>query len=93
MNNVVDILKAHKEEFFSKYPLKEMALFGSYSRGDQNDESDVDILVKFEKPVGMEFLYLSYDLEELLRKKVDLVSANAIKPQYFSFIQKDLIYV
>jgi predicted nucleotidyltransferase len=93
MNNIVDILRANKELFFSKYPLKKMALFGSYSRGDQTEKSDVDILVQFETPVGLEFLYLSYELEDLLHRKVDLVSENAIKPRYLAHIKKDLIYV
>jgi len=46
MNNVLQILKDHKQELMEKYPIKSLALFGSYSRGDYNDKSDIDIMVR-----------------------------------------------
>jgi hypothetical protein len=70
-----------------------LALFGSYSRNDYNNQSDVDILVEFDKTPGFEFIDLADELESLLKTKVDLVSRNGIKPKYFQFIEKDLIYV
>ncbi len=56
-------------------------------------DSDVDILVDFEKPVGVEFIDLADELEELLNLKVDLVSRGAFKPQYYREIEKDLLNV
>ena len=50
MNQVLNTLKANKEMLFSKYPLKSMALFGSYSRGDYNNTSDVDVMVELSVP-------------------------------------------
>ena len=73
MSMVLQILKDNKQFLFEKYPLKSLALFGSYSRGDYTNESDVDILVDFNKPVGIEFLDC-YDIEALVKKEVDLVS-------------------
>ncbi len=70
-----------------------MALFGSYSRNDATEESDVDILVDFEKAIGIQFVDLADELEILLHHKVDLVSARAIKPKYLNAIKSDLIYV
>lgn len=93
MNNVIQILKQHKEELFKKYPLKSMALFGSYSRGDETQDSDVDVMVELNGPIGIKFLDLNYEIENLLHKKVDLVSKRGIKPVYFEFIAPDLIYV
>ena len=90
---VLQILKDNKQFLFEKYPLKSLALFGSYSRGDYTRESDVDILVDFSKPVGIEFLDLCYDIEALVKKEVDLVSRNAVKPKQYIFIQDDLKYV
>ena len=93
MSMVLQILKDNKQFLFEKYPLKSLALFGSYSRGDYTNESDVDILVDFNEPVGIEFLDLCYDIEALVKKEVDLVSRNAVKPKQYIFIQDDLKYV
>lgn len=93
MNEILKILKQHKEELFRKYPIKTLALFGSHSRGDFKESSDVDVLADFFQPVGIEFIRLSHELEDILNKNVDLVSKNAVKEKYMKFIQKDLLYV
>ena len=86
-------LAAQREQLFSKYPLKSLAIFGSVSRGDNGPDSDVDIMVEFSKPVGMEFLDLAFELEDLLGCKVDLVTRNGVKDRYFKYIEPDLKYV
>ena len=93
MSTIIQILKEHKEELFKKDPLKSMALFGSYSRGEETIDSDVDVMVELAGPIGIRFLNLNYEIENLLNKKVDLVSKRGIKPVYFAFIEPDLIYV
>ncbi len=93
MNEMVQILQQHKEALFRKYPLKSMALFGSYSRGEETSESDVDLLVELNGPIGIRFLDLNYEIENLLHKKVDLVSKRGVKPLYLASIEPDLIYV
>ena len=93
MNIILQILKDNKQFLFEKYPLKSLALFESYSRGDYTTESDVDIMVDFSKPIGIKFLDLCYDIEALIKKEVDLVSRKAIKPKQYLFIQQDLKYV
>jgi len=93
MNEMVQILQQHKEELFKRYPLKSMALFGSYSRGEETSESDVDLLVELNGPIGIRFLNLNYEIENLLHKKVDLVSKRGVKPLYLASIEPDLIYV
>jgi predicted nucleotidyltransferase len=77
----------------TKYGLNKIAIFGSFSRGHQNNESDLDILVEFERPIGIEFIDLAEELENILCVKVDLVSKNGIKPDYYQSIKTDLIYV
>lgn len=87
-------LKNSKPEFEKKYGLKALALFGSYSRGTQvTGTSDVDVMVEFNEPVGIEFIDLADELEALLKLKVDLVSRNGIKPKYFKVIEPELLYV
>ena len=90
---ILSLLKNRKDALFNRFHLRNMALFGSYSRDDFNNESDIDILVEFDKTPGFEFIDLADELESLLKTKVDLVSRNGIKPKYFKFIEKDLIYV
>jgi predicted nucleotidyltransferase len=93
MDFTLDILKKHKEYFFKKYPIKTLALFGSRSRSDFNEDSDIDILVEFTKPVGMDFIRLAHELEDIFHKNVDLVTKNSVKDAYMKFIEKDLLYV
>jgi predicted nucleotidyltransferase len=57
------------------------------------DNSDLDIMVDFNGDIGWDFFDLAMDLENLLHKKVDLVSGKAIKPHYWEHIKEDLLYV
>jgi predicted nucleotidyltransferase len=70
-----------------------MGLFGSIVREEATAKSDIDILVEFEKPIGLDFVTLAGELEEILVFKVDLVTPNAIKPRMMKYIKQDLIYV
>lgn len=90
---VIQKLSEHKEELQTKYPLKSIALFGSYARNEQTQESDIDVLVEFSEPVGMEFVDLLLELEKIFNQKVDLVSKRALKSHYLPYIEDDLIYV
>ncbi len=74
------------------FHVRSLAVFGSYARNEQQPDSDVDILVEFDAPVGVEFIDLANYLEDLLQMRVDLVSRNGIKLKYFSEIQPDLKY-
>ena len=91
---ILAILKKVKPSLEKKYGVKDLALFGSYSRNTAvPGKSDVDVLVDFSKPIGITFIDLADELEQLLQLKVDLVSRGGIKPKYFSVIEPDLIYV
>lgn len=91
---ILATLKAAKPSLEKKYGVKELALFGSYSRNTAvAGKSDVDVMVAFYQPIGLAFVDLADELEELLKMKVDLVSRNGIKPKYFTVIEPDLIYV
>lgn len=91
--DIFKILEQNKSLLFSRYPIKSLGLFGSAVRDDFNETSDIDILVDFNRPVGIEFIDLADALEKILHQKIDLVSRNGIKPKYFKEIEKDLIYV
>ncbi len=93
INEIKMILQQNKEELKRKYKIKTIGIFGSFSRNEADEMSDVDILVEFSKPIGLAFVDLAEELEELLGVKVDLVSVNAVKPKLKKYIEQDLIYV
>ncbi|MCC6601487.1 MAG: nucleotidyltransferase family protein [Crocinitomicaceae bacterium] len=93
LSSIKNALAKHKEHLSNKYGLNLIAIFGSYGREQQSKNSDVDILVDFKKPIGIEFIDLANELESILKLKVDLVSKNGIKEKYFRHIEKDLNYV
>lgn len=86
-------LGKHKQHLFSEYPIKSLAIFGSYARKEQKEESDLDLLVEFNGKIGLRFIDLAEDLEKLIGFKVDLVSRKGIKDKYYQKIQSDLTYV
>jgi hypothetical protein len=87
------ILSKHRDRLAGQYGIKRLGLFGSYSDHSQTDTSDVDIVVEFNEPIGLEFVDLAEELERLLHSKVDLVSRGAIKPGMWRQIEKDIVYV
>jgi len=86
-------LRRLKPQLASKYGVNEIGLFGSITRDDFSTDSDVDIVVDFDRSIGVEFIDLANELEAILHRKVDLISKKGIKPKYLKEIQKDLIYV
>ena len=91
--NITNILKANKLDLLARYHLKSIGIFGSFTREDFNNYSDIDILIDYDQPIGIEFIDLAEELEKILNLKVDLVSKNGVKPKYLEEIQKDLVYV
>lgn len=87
------ILAQHRPQLAARYPIERLAVFGSYSRNEATPDSDVDILVEFSEPVGLQFFELAQELEQILQKPVDLVSRYGMKPAYYSAIDPDLIDV
>jgi len=88
------ILSAHKEKSKKRYKVKEMGIFGSFVRGEQEEGSDIDILVEFEEvPDLLKFIELERYLEEILRIKVDLVRKSAIRPELKEIILKEMVEV
>lgn len=86
-------LSEHKHHLFQEYPIKSMAIFGSYSRKEQNEKSDLDLMVEFYDKIGIRFVDLADEIEGIVGMKVDLVSKNGIKEKYLRAIDSDFIYV
>ena len=92
-NEIISKLQSIKPYLQQKYAVKTVGLFGSFATGSHTANSDVDIMVEFERPVGIEFIDLSYLLEKELNRKVDIVSLGGIKDKYLKEIEKDIVYV
>ena len=94
LEEIQKILQTHKEELYKKLGVKRIGIFGSYSRGEQKETSDIDILVEFHRPVGfIEFIRLQEYLETLLGVKVDLVTKKALKKRIRKQILQEVKYV
>lgn len=93
LEEIKEIINQHRKELEEEFKVKSIAIFGSYARGEQNEESDIDIIVEFKEPVGLLFIHLADFLEEILGVKVDLLTMDAIKPNRRKYIIEDLTYV
>jgi predicted nucleotidyltransferase len=82
-----------KPILYKEYAVKEIGLFGSYSDNSNTEESDIDILIELEKPIGWKFFTLELYLENIFNKKIDLVTKNALKEQIKDQILKQVNFV
>ena len=86
-------LKIFKDVLGKNYPIANLALFGSYARSEQMEDSDIDILIELNGQIGSKFIDLAEDLEKSLGRRVDLVSKKGVKDRYLKSIESELIYV
>ncbi len=93
LEEIKQVLSRQKQALAENFKVKEIGIFGSYVRGEQEELSDVDILVEFNEPIGWEFIDLLDYLENVLNMKVDLVTPNALRPQFKERILKEVAYV
>jgi predicted nucleotidyltransferase len=93
LSEIKSLLELNKQKIKGKYHIKQIGIFGSVARDEATEFSDVDILVEFEKPIGLDFVLLGDELEEILEVKVDIVTPNALKSKMYDYIKQDLIYV
>jgi len=101
LKEIKEILANHREELKERFRVKEMGIFGSYAKGEQTEESDLDMIVEVEDEEslgGFEFVGLMIDLEEyferILGVKVHLASkSQAINSDKWKYLKNDLIYV
>ncbi len=90
---IIKTLAGNGPELQERFKVRRMALFGSYARGDQQADSDVDILVEVDPSIGLDFVTLAEKIEQLLGVSVDLVSSRAVTPSAMKYIEPELIYV
>ena len=90
---ILSVLSKHRGDLETRFKVTRLGLFGSYARGEQRADSDVDILVDVDQSIGLEFVTLADRIETLLGIPVEVVSRRAIKPRHLQVIEKELIYV
>ena len=90
-DDILTRLRQQKTALCQRYPIQRIALFGSWARGEQRSDSDVDILVDVAPSIGWKFVSLADELEQLLGLKIDLVSSRAVRPALWKEIESELI--
>jgi len=76
---VVELLREQSAYLASEFGIRKIGLFGSFAEGDPGEGSDVDILVEFERPIGLRFVELGEYLENLLGRKVDILTPAGVQ--------------
>lgn len=82
-----------KPVLYNDFSVKRIGLFGSFSDNSYSENSDIDLLVEFEKPIGWKFFSLEIYLEKIFGRKIDLVTKNALKDQIKDEILKQVQYI
>lgn len=95
-NDIIDYLQQQQPYFHNTFGINFVGLFGSFSRGDETNESDIDILYNIEadKKLSLfKYLKITKQLEDYFQKKIDLVRVDTLKPMLKEYVDRDLIYV
>ncbi len=93
--DILKYLKSHKNEFYKKYGIIKIGLFGSYSKDMQKDDSDIDLAIEMEKNKKnlKNFFAFKRELENFFGKKVDLGIESSLKPIVKERIKEEILYV
>ena len=92
-NDILSKLRELKPILNKDYAVKKIGLFGSFADDSYNENSDIDLLVELERPIGWKFFSLELYLEKIFGRKIDLVTKNALKDQIKDSILKQVNYV
>ena len=95
--NIIAILKKESWKLKTEFGVKRIALFGSFAGNTQTNDSDVDILIELDRPLGLKFFDLVDHLEKLLGRKIDVLTRDALKTlrvkEVAAAIEESLLYV
>ena len=93
LKTISTLFKRHQTDLRER-GVKSLAVFGSLARGEATPDSDIDVLVEFNRPVGLfEFIRLKMYLEDLTGRRVDLVTPDALRPTMRAEILSEAIHV
>lgn len=92
----IEHIKRLVKDFFVSKPVDKVWLFGSYARGEQTSNSDIDLLIRFKEdqiPSLLKYAGMVVELEEIFNLHVDLVKEDTVYPEIVPFIEKDKILI
>ncbi len=92
-NDILNRLRELKPFLNREYSVKEIGLFGSFASDSAKEDSDIDLLVELEKPIGWKFFSLEIYLEQIFGRKIDLVTKNALRERLKEDILNKVNYV
>ncbi len=92
LEDIRRVLQAHRQTLRERYGIELIGLFGSWVRGEERPESDIDVLVAFTRPVSLlELIAAELFLSDLLAKKVDLVPRRNLRPELSAQILNETV--
>jgi len=92
-NEVLAYLRENKQRFKEEYGIENMYLFGSVARGEDNEKSDIDLLVEFDREKNItifELMMFEEEIKKTFNRNVDVATKNMIKPIVYDYVKKDL---
>ena len=93
-DEVLRVLRAHKATLAQRFGVTNLALFGSAARNEMSDDSDIDILVRFDRPgTSRAYFGVQFYLEDLLGCPVDLVTEKALRTEFRPYVEREAINV
>ena len=94
LEKIKAVIRNHAKDLKQNYHVKNIGIFGSFARGDSHKNSDVDILVELSQPVSFfDFVDIEDYLKKILKRKVDVVTKNALKQAIKDDILAETVYV
>ena len=88
----IEILRSHEQEIKGRFAVRRIGLFGSFVRGEETKDSDIDIFVEFEDPTFRNFTNLAFFLEDLFGRKVDLLTPEGISHRIMPHVEKEVAW-
>ena len=93
-DEVLGLLREHKATLAQRFGVAELALFGSFARGRNTDDSDIDILVRFDGPAtSKRFFGVQFYIEDLAGRPVDLVTDKALRAELRPAVEREAVHV
>lgn len=92
-DEIIAILRAMKPDLGRRFGVRDLALFGSFARGDETDRSDIDILVDVDPEIGLDFVTLADNREAALGRPVELISTRALRPRHLDAIRPEALQI
>lgn len=96
-DQIIKLLRENSPYLAAQYGVRRIGLFGSYAKGSPGEASDVDVVVEFDRPIGLKFVEFAEYLERLLGRKLDVLTPAGVRgiriPRVANEIAESIVYV